>query len=299
MVRRMTRPLPSDPASRLRGYVLMTVGVFCFGLLDTMAKYLSANYEIGQIVWARNVGGLIFALSLSLPLRGAGLFRSRRPLLQIGRGLLLVSTTACNFLALSFLPLATNAAILYTAPLFICALSVPILGEKVGWRRWSAIAVGFIGALVVVRPGLGGFQWAMLVSVIAALLVAFYNMATRQAAAHDDHHTSLIYVSVVGTLAATPFAFLDWRTPEGLDLVLFCALGVVGSFGHFLLIVAHGLAPASALAPFTYTQIVWMAGLGYVIFADVPDAWVWVGAGMVSVSGLYLGYRERKVKGLA
>lgn len=295
----MSRSLPNDPASRLRGYILMTCGVLSFGLLDTTAKYLSASYEIGQIVWARNIGGLVFALAMSLPLRGTMIFYSQRPRLQILRGLLLVSTTACNFLALSYLPLATNASILYTAPLMICALSVPLLGEKVGWRRWSAIAVGFLGALVVVRPGLGGFHWAMLISVCAALLVAFYNMATRQAAAHDDHHTSLMYVSIVGTVVTTPFAFFEWRTPHGLDLLLFCVMGVIGSFGHFLLIIAHGLAPASALAPFTYTQIVFMAGLGYLVFAHVPDAWVWVGAGLVSASGLYLGYRERKVKGLA
>ncbi|GAB5468742.1 MAG: DMT family transporter [Rhodospirillales bacterium] len=294
----MSRNLPDDPASRLRGYVMMTCGVFCFGLLDVMAKVLTENYEIGQIVWVRNVGGLLFALALCLPKRGLAVFRSRQRGLQTARGLLLVGTTALNFLALSYLPLATNAAILYTAPLFICALSVPILGETVGWRRWTAIAIGFLGAMIVVRPGLGGFHWAMLISLTAALMVAFYNMATRQAARQDDHFTSLMYVSVVGTLAATPFAFLEWRTPTGWDILLFCALGLVGSFGHFLLIMAHGLAPASALAPFVYTQIIWMAGMGYLIFDHLPDQWVWIGAAVVSGSGLYLGYRERKVKGL-
>ncbi|MEO1193799.1 MAG: DMT family transporter [Pseudomonadota bacterium] len=293
-----TRILPDDPASRLRGYLLMTSGVLCFGVLDTMAKVLTEHYSIGQILWARNIGGLLFALAICLPKRGLGVFRSQRQGLQVTRGLLLVITTALNFLALSYLPLATNAAILYTAPLFICALSVPILGEKVGWRRWTAIGVGFLGAMIVVRPGLAGFHWAVLISLLAAFTIAFYNMATREVARQDDHYTSLTYVSVVATLASTPFAFLDWRTPEGWDILLFLALGVAGSLGHFLLIIAHGLAPASALAPYVYTQIIWVAILGYVVFNHLPDQWVWIGAGLVSASGLYLGYRERKVKGL-
>ncbi len=294
----MTRALPTDPASRLKGCLLMTTGVCSFGLLDAIAKVLTEDYAIGQIVWARYMVGLLFAMALSLPVRGRLAFSSRRPGLQVVRGLLLVATTACNFLALSFLPLATNSAILYTAPLLICALSVPILGEKVGWRRWTAIGFGFLGAMIVVRPGMAEVHWAVLISLTASLQVAFYNMATRQVALHDDHHSSLMYVSVVGALASTPFAFLEWRTPEGFDILLFCALGLIGGFGHFLLIVAHSLAPASALAPFTYTQIVFVALLGFLIFNHIPDVWTWIGAGVISASGLYLGYRERKVKGI-
>ncbi len=289
---------PIDPAGRMNGYLLMIAGVFCFSLLDTSAKVLVVDYPVGQVVWARNLGGLLFALFLALPKRGLTVFRSGQPLLQIVRGLLLVGSTAANFTALSYLPLATNAAILYTAPLFICALSVPLLGEKVGWRRWSAITVGFIGAMIVVRPGFAGFHWAASFSLIATLCAAFYNLATRQAAAKDNSYTSLMFVAVVGTLASTPFAFLEWRTPLGWDILLFCLLGVFGSVGHFFLIVAHGLAPASALAPFSYTQIVAVALLGYLVFDHIPDGWVWLGAIIICASGLYLGYRERKVKGL-
>ncbi len=296
MVTAMNHPSPSDADSRLHGYLLMTAGVSCFGVLDTIAKYLSESYDIGQIVWARCVIGLLFAMALSLPSRGRMVLSSRRPKLQILRGLLLVVTTTFNFLALSFLPLATNSSILYTSPLFICALSVPILGEKVGWRRWTSIVVGFLGAMIVVRPGLGGFHWAMLISLAAALQIAFYNMATREVARYDSHHTSLMYVSVVSVLASTPFAFLDWQTPTSLDLLLFIALGLFGGFGHYLLIIAHSLAPASALAPFVYSQIVFAALLGFIVFGHIPDLWTWVGAAVISASGLYLGYRERVVK---
>ncbi len=288
-----------ESASRMRGFLLLIAGVLCFALLDTTAKVLVVDYAVGQLVWIRNIGGLIFALAFSLPGHGLALFRSARPFLQIARGLLLVGSTAANFTALSFLPLATNAAILYTAPLLICALSVPLLGEKVGWRRWTAISVGFLGAMIVVRPGFAGFHWAAIFSVTATFCIAFYSIATRQVAARDNSHISLIYVSIVGTAAATPFAFVAWRTPEGWDILLFCLLGVFGSVGHFFLIVAHSLAPASALAPFTYVQIVAVALLGYFVFDHIPNTWVWLGAVVISASGLYLGYRERKVKGLS
>ncbi len=289
----------NDPSSRMRGCLLLICGVFCFSLLDTTAKVLVVDYPVGQVVWARNFGGLVFALGMALPRLGLSVFRSRRPGLQFIRGLLLVASTGANFTALSYLPLATNAAILYTAPLLICALSVPLLGEKVGWRRWTAITVGFVGAMIVVRPGFAGFHWAAIFSFIATLCAACYNLATRQVAARDNSYTSLVFVSLVGTLAAMPFAFLHWVTPLGWDILLFCLLGVFGSVGHYFLIVAHGLAPASTLAPFTYAQIIAVALLGYLVFHHIPDAWVWLGAAIIAASGLYLGYRERKVKGLS
>lgn len=298
MVRAMTLTAMEDSAGRVRGCLLLIAGVFCFSLLDTTAKVLVVDYPVGQLVWVRNLGGLIFVLAFALPRHGIAVFRTKHPYLQGLRGLLLVASTAVNFIALSYLPLATNAAILYTAPLLICALSVPILGEQVGWRRWSAISAGFLGAMIVVRPGFAGFHWAVLFSCTAALFIAVYSLATRQVAARDSSYTSLVYVSVIGTIAATPFAFLEWQTPHGWDLLLFCLLGVFGSLGHYLLIVAHGLAPASVLAPFTYAQIISVALLGYLVFDHIPDAWVWLGAAVISASGLYLGYRERRVKGL-
>ncbi len=298
MLPAMTTATVDESSSRVRGCLLLIAGVFCFALLDTIAKVLVVDYAVGQLVWIRYLGALVIALAVALPKYGLAIFRTRHPYLQGLRGLLLVASTLANFIALSFLPLATNAAILYTAPLFICALSVPLLGEKVGWRRWSAILVGFLGAMIVVRPGFAGFHWAASLSLTATLCIAFYSLATRQVAAKDNSHTSLVYVSLVGALAATPIAFLEWRTPEGLDILLFGLLGVFGSVGHFLLIVAHSLAPASTLAPFTYAQIIAVALLGYLVFDHIPDAWVWLGAATICASGLYLGYRERKVKGL-
>jgi len=292
----MQRTLANDPASRLTGCLLMVAGVFCFALLDASAKYLSADYPVGQIVFIRNLGGLIFALILFVPRKGTAIFRSRRPVFQIGRGLLLLGTTSCNFVALSYLPLAQNAAILYTAPLFVCALSVPLLGEKVGWRRWSAIALGFGGMLLIIRPGFEAVHWAVILALAAAVQVALYNISARTVAAYDDAATTLFYITLTATLGSFPAILFDWRTPEGIDLLLFCLIGLFGSFGHYLLTYAHGLAPASTLAPFVYVQIVFMAILGYLIFAHLPTIHTWIGAAVVVASGLYLGYRERKVK---
>lgn len=288
--------MPADtPADRLRGLLLMMAAVLCFALLDSTAKWLAQGYAISQIVWARYLGGLIFAVLYSWPKHGWQVVKTRRPGLQALRGALLLSCTGCNFLALSYLPLAENASILFTTPLFVCALSIPLLGEQVGWRRTLAICVGFFGVLVIIRPGFGALHWAAGVSLAGAFLGALYNITTRKAAGSDSANTSLFYVGLVGTLLSLPFAFQDWRDPAGLDLALFCFMGLVGGFGHYLLTVAHGLAPASMLAPFIYTQIVWTTLLGYLIFAQLPDLWIFVGAAIVIGSGLYLIYRERQL----
>ncbi len=173
-----------------------------------------------------------------------------------------------------------------------------MLGEWVGWRRWTAIGVGFIGVLVVIRPGLGGMQWPALLSVAAAVLYACYSIATRMVMRHDSAQTTLFFANLVGAvlmLLVLPFV---WTTPPSLlDLVLLVAVGAFGSLGHFLLILAHHRAPASVLSPYIYTQLVWATALGYLVFANVPSRWTLVGAAIVVASGLYLLYRERKVTG--
>ncbi len=292
-------PKPSAPSTAptnvLRGLVLVILAGMCFSLLDSNAKWLGQRYPVGQVVWMRyTIGTVIAILYAAHALRGS-MFATRHPWLQMSRGVLLLLCTATNFLALAYLPLALVLAVIFTAPLMTCALSVPLLGEKVGWRRWTAICVGFIGILVIVRPGFGEVHWAVLAALASALFGALYNIVTRQVARHDDTRVSLVYVSLVGALVATPGLAVGWVTPQDWDWLLFLGLGASGALGHFLLIGAFKHASASTLAPFSYAQIIWTTMLGYIIFQDLPDAMTFLGASIIIASGIYLVYRERKL----
>jgi drug/metabolite transporter (DMT)-like permease len=287
---------PATPAlghNVFRGLAFVVGAVTCFAFLDAIAKWLSQSYPTGQVVWTRYTVGTLFAVAYASRALGFRMFRTARPWLQFTRGLLLVVCTALNFVALNYLPLADTLAVLFTSPLMTCALSVPLLGEKVGWRRWSAIAVGFAGILLIVRPGFAEVHWAVLCALGAAFFGALYNIATRVAAAHDSVQVSLVYVSLVGALLATPALSLGWVTPGGWDWGLFLALGLCGGFGHLLLISAFAHAPASTLAPFSYTQILWTTILGYLLFDRLPDLWTVAGIVVIICSGLYLLHRER------
>ena len=172
-----------------------------------------------------------------------------------------------------------------------------MLGEWVRWRRWSAIAVGFLGVVVVARPGAASFHPAALLSLSAALCYALYSISTRILARTDSNETTLFYSNLVGALAMLPVVPLVWTTPsDPLVIALMAATGAIGSFGHYLLIAAHRLAPAAVLAPFIYSEIVLVTALGFLVFGDVPNRFTLTGAGIVVASGLYLLHRERQVR---
>ena len=286
--------------SILRGLLLVILAGMCFALLDSNAKWLGQSYPLTQVLWMRYTIGALIAMAYAVRSLRWAMFSTRHPWLQVSRGALLLICTYTNFLALHYLPLALVLSVLFTAPLMTCALSVPLLGEKVGWRRWSAIAVGFCGVLVIVRPGFGEVHWAILSALASAFFGALYNIVTRQVARHDDTRVSLVYVSVVGALIATPELALGWQTPQGWDWALFVGLGASGALGHFLLIGAFKHAPASTLAPFSYVQIVWSTMMGYLVFSNVPDLMTFVGAAIIIASGVYLVLRERQLgRGIA
>jgi drug/metabolite transporter (DMT)-like permease len=252
----LTDPAHEQRRQRLIGIGLMCAAVLCFACLDAMAKYLVGHLDTVQVVAMRFISAFLVALIVSNPLTRPGLLRTRRPGLQIVRGLMLVSTTVFNFFAFRYLQLDEALAILFSTPFLVAMLAGPVLGEWVGWRRWTAIGVGFIGVLVVIRPGLGGMQWPALLSVAAAVLYACYSIATRMVMRHDSAQTTLFFANLVGAvlmLLVLPFV---WTTPPSLlDLVLLVAVGAFGSLGHFLLILAHHRAPASVLSPYIYTQL--------------------------------------------
>jgi drug/metabolite transporter (DMT)-like permease len=281
---------------RLTGIALMCGAVACFSCLDASAKYLSTRIDTLEVVWARYAGAFAYAFILSNPLTRPGLLVTTRPWLQIGRSALLLSSTILGFIALKFLRLDQNMTILFSTPFFVALLSGPLLGEWVGWRRWSAIGVGFIGVLVVIRPGLGGIHPAAFLSIIGAVLYSLYNISTRMLARFDSTQTTLFYSNLVGALALLPVLPLVWTTPgDPVSIALMVLIGAFGSFGHFLLIVAIRLAPPVLLSPFIYTQLVYSMVLGYAVFGDVPDRYTLIGGAIVVSSGIYILYRERKV----
>jgi drug/metabolite transporter (DMT)-like permease len=286
-----------ERASRLTGIALMCGAVACFAMLDTTAKYLNLYMSTLQVVWARYTGAFLFPFIVSNPWTRPGLIRTNRPALQIARSVLLLASTLCNFLALRYLQLAEAIALVFSTPFFVAALSGPVLGEWVHWRRWTAIAVGFLGVLVVTRPGAGSFQPAALLSLTAALCYALYSIATRVLARTDSNETTLFYSNIVGALALLPVVPFVWTTPsDPLVIALMVATGVIGSFGHYLLIAAHRLAPAAVLSPFIYTEIVLVTATGFLVFGDVPNRSTLTGAAIVVASGLYILHRERAVR---
>jgi len=280
--------------ARLTGILLMCGAVLCFSCLDSIAKYLGRHMDVLEVVWARYTCAFILAFAVYNPLTRPGLMRTRRPMLQIVRSAVLLGSTAFNFIALKYLQLDQVLAIIFSTPFMVAALAGPTLGEWIGPRRWVAIGVGFIGVLVVVRPGVGDMHPAAVLSVLSAMCYAVYGILTRLLARSDSNETTLFYSNLLGAAAMLPVLPFVWTPPESwFIVVLMVACGAFGSLGHYLLIIAHRLAPASVLSPFMYTQLVWAITLGYLVFHDLPNAWTIAGAGIVVASGLYLLHRER------
>ncbi|MFN0190587.1 MAG: DMT family transporter [Aestuariivirga sp.] len=278
---------------RLQGIVLMLASMAVFTVLDSTAKYVMLALPPPVVVFFRFFFALMVAMAFIAKAGELSLVASRHLGLQIARGVMLTMSTVLNFAAISKLQLAQTSAIFFTIPLWVCALSVPLLGEKVGPRRWAAVIAGFLGVLVIMRPGTASFHWAMLLVMAAAICGSIYNILTRKVGGKDRAETSLLYVGLVGCAAAALPLPWAWQTPHGIYWLMLLLIGAAGGVGHLMLIEAHRKAPASALAPLIYTQIVWMILAGFLIFGDVPDRWTVFGAAIVVASGLFIIARER------
>ena len=279
----------------LRGILLMCAGVAMFPFMNAAVKLLGAHYPVAQIVWARFTGHLVIMLLVFLPRYGRRLLATRRPGVQIGRSLLMLVSNTVFVVAIARVPLATASAIGFTSPLIVTALSVPLLHESVGIRRWSAVIVGFAGALLVIRPGTGLHDPAVLLLLLSSAAYALYQIATRWVGLYDDAAVGIVFSALLGSLimtAALPFVFV---MPQGLlDILLFCSLGLLGGAGHYLVIRAFQSGPAAVIAPLGYVELVGTTILGYAIFGNFPDAWTWLGAAMIIASGIYIAFRERR-----
>ena len=291
-------PGRSAPRAALVGIGFMCCAALVLPFMNAAVKYLTARYPIAEIVWARYAGHLAYCVILFMPRRGLALFVTRRPALQLGRSLLMLLATVCYFSALPHVPLATAASIGFTSPLLVTLLAIPMLGERVGPRRAGATLVGFAGALVVIRPGLGVTHWAAGLIFVTAAAYALYQILTRRVAAFDPPDTSITYAAVIGTLACLPVVPFAWKAPESvLDAVIFASLGVFAGVGHYFVVKAFEAAAASVVSPFNYLQLLGATTFGYLLFGHLPDLWTWTGAAMIVGSGLYIIYRETRVRG--
>ena len=290
-----TGGLPLAPASRpLTGILILLLAIVCFACMDASAKWLGRELGAVQIAGMRYLVSLVAVAAFLNPWTTPGVLRTARPLQQVLRGLCLIGSTLGCFLAVRTLPLTQFSAINFSAPLVTALLAGPILGERIGPRRLVAVLVGFAGVLVVTRPFGGSVSAGMTFAAVAALSNAFYYITTRQLAAHDRPETTMVCTSLVGAALVSPALLCSWRAPSSaLVWAVLVGLGLLGAVGHWLLILAHRHAPASALAPFYYLQIVGAVVFGLTIFGDVPDCWTLLGGGIVIGSGLYLLYRER------
>jgi drug/metabolite transporter (DMT)-like permease len=290
----LNTPQPAPTDRILRAILSTVLAMSCFSVLNAMSKTLTTDhYPVLEVIWARYFFAFIFMLAMFLPRSGLKLFSIRRLDTQVVRGLLLFFSSYLYFHGIAYMPLATAASISLSSPIIVTALSPRLLGEHVGPRRWAAVGVGFLGALIV-RPGHEAFDWHVLLVVASTVCSAFYQLFSRRYGQTERPDASATVATIVGTVAASPFLPFEWMMPSwGWDLALFVGMGVMAGTGHYFLTIAYSQAPAAIVSPFNYTQLIGAAILGYLVFHDLPDLWTWLGAAAIIASGLYIGYRER------
>lgn len=276
-------------ARRGIAWMLLTMGLFVS--MDALAKWLTQHYPVPQVIWARYAFHFLL-LAAFLNVRVPRLARSRNLKLQIGRSLLLVATTTLFFFGISQVPLATASALMYVAPLIVTLLSIPLLGEPVGPRRLTSVAIGFVGAVIILRPGASVFDLAALLPLGAACSYALYQITTRMLSAVDQPLTTLFYTALVGAVLATLAVPFFWQAPDLRGWGVMVAVGGLGAVSQFCLIKAFQAAPASVVTPFGYSSILWATFYGWLLFGDLPDLWTLLGAGVIVGSGLYILHRE-------
>ncbi|MCC7274590.1 MAG: DMT family transporter [Alphaproteobacteria bacterium] len=275
----------------------MLAAVALFVVMDGLIKWLSVTFPTLQVMFFRSLFALIPIAVVVAYQGGAGRLRTRRPGLHALRCLAGLASMLCFFHAFRTMPLADVIAIGFAAPLFVTALSVPLLGEKVGIRRWSAVVVGFVGVLVMVRPGSDVLEVGAGVALLGTVAYSLAMIFMRDLGRTDTTTAITLYFTVSCVLvagAALPFV---WVAPAGpVEWALLSALGLLGGVAQLLMTQAFRLAPVAVIAPFDYTAMLWGATLGYAVWGEVPDAWVWLGAAIVAASGLYIVHRETRLR---
>jgi len=277
------------------GILLICAGITCLSISDAIAKALSSGYPVLEILFLRNLIALPIVAAITLKLAGPAALRSHKPVAHFLRGCVWVLAAMTFFTSLRYLGLAEATTLVFIAPIFITAISALFLKEQVGWRRWTAVMVGFAGVLVVVRPGAGAFQPALLLPLATAFLYAILMLSARLVDERENVWTLMLYLVLSGGIISALAMPFVWVTPRSEDLPLFLGIALFGTVGVTLLTQAFRVAPAATIAPFEYTALLWATLLGWLFWNEVPDWATYTGAAIIIGSGIFIVLREGKV----
>lgn len=287
---------PIRPSSVTAGIFLMIAATQIVPVMDGLAKYLSPRYPAWQLTWSRFFFHLLVLLPVVLLRFDWRELWPQKPFLQIARGAFLMVATALFFAALRTVPLTDALALLFCYPLIVAVLSPFLLGERMAPSHWAAVVLGFLGVLVILRPGFVTLEWGSILALLGGVAYSLYFLATRRLSKTAHPLVTLAYTAVFGAVVLTMAAPAYWVSPRLSDLPIMAGIGIAAASGHFLLILAFERAPASVLAPLGYAEIFMATAIGYFVFDDFPDRWTWIGIAMVIASGSYVLVREKRVE---
>ena len=295
MSQRDTRAAPMTLTSNSLGLLYMALGMFVFSAVDTQAKFLTETLHPVQVVWSRQLG-LLVGIFMVIGVRGFSVLKTRQPVLQMTRGALAASSATLFIWAVSYVPLADAVAVSFVAPLIVTVLAAWILREQVGVRRWAAVVIGFLGTLIVMRPGLGVIHPAVMLVLLAALFFALRQIISRMLSTTDRTVTTLAYTALVGSFLLTiPLPFVcQWPT-SSVEIAILVSIAIMAALAEFLVIKALETAQAVVVAPVQYSLLIWGTLYGYLIFGQLPDIWTWIGACIIVATGVYTINRDRKL----
>lgn len=274
----------------------MCIACALFPIMNGIVKLLAANYEPQQIVWFRIVSHLVLVAAVFMPRMGLGLLRTRRIGTQFVSSVMLLLSTLFFFSAVKSIPVAEAISVTFVAPLAVVLLAWPLLGERITLFQLAAVVVGFSGVLIVIRPGSAVFQWASLLLLGSAICYAIYQILIRRLAGIDAPATSIFYSVLLGAILMSIWLPFVWKTPIAWsDWALLCSLGLFGALGHYCVAKAMTYASANFVAPFNYTQMIGSVIVGYLMFAEVPDFYTWLGTAVIVGAGLMVGWQSRRL----
>ena len=296
-------PTTLSPLTPLtKGILLILCCSATFATLDTIAAYMRQWYPAMQVAWFRYTFHALAVLVVAVPFMGKRLFKVSRPLWQVIRGVLLLTCTLLTFTALGFMQVAEFTALAFVTPLVVTMLAGPVLKERVTPLAWVAVCTGFVGVLIVVRPGAGALGWAALLPIVMSFFNGGFQIFTRKYAAHDDPVSTLFYTGLVGAIGCSVFLPLlsisvpaNWVAPQSAHLPLLVLMGLIAAAGHYLIILAFRLAPASTLAPMTYSQMAFAVFTGWLVFNKLPDSFTILGMVVIALAGLFAAWEHRRV----
>jgi len=288
-------PVTAAPAYRpWLGILFMCVACALFPVQNAVVKLLTGIYPFQEVVWFRLATHLVLMCIVFLPRRGLALLRTRSPMQQVLCSAGLLGSTLFFFSSAKYVGVTEAIAISFVAPLAVTVLAWPLLGERITVMRLASVVIGFAGVMIVIRPGSSVFQWASLMMLGSAICYALYQIFIRRVAAVDQPATTAFYCALGCTLATSFLVPFHWKTPANWrDLALMISLGISGGFGHYCVARAFSYAPASLIAPLNYTQMIGSVAVGYLMFAEIPDFYTWIGSAVIIAAGLLVGWQGR------